>query len=109
MGCLADIAKIVNTSSEVNHTELVGREDGTVLVHQYDWAEYFRPFFERQAFRGIKSLHHLVFSKATPGCATVREYSNSKEKKLSLLTSEHEHWAPSPTELPDHITPPGTI
>ena len=90
VGCLCDIAKVVNTSSEVNHAELVGREDGTVLVHQYDWAEY-----------------HLVFSNTTPGCAIVREYSDSKENKISLLSSEYEHWTPSSMELPDEITPPG--
>ncbi len=77
VGCLADIVKVVNESAVVNHAQLVGTEDGTVIVPQYDWAEYFDTFFKRQAFKG---LHHLVFSTSTPGCAMVREMTDSQDK-----------------------------
>ena len=47
-GCLNDIAKAVETSASVNHAQLVGKEDDTVLVQTYDWAEYFdKPFHQR--------------------------------------------------------------
>ena len=107
VGCLDDIVRVVNDSAKVNYAELVGREDGTVLVPQYDWAEYFTPFFKRQGFKGIKSLHHLVFSRTTPGYVVVREYNDSPEKKLKILSDEYLHWVPSSSELPPVIDPPG--
>ena len=51
-----------NDSAECNHAEVVGSEDGTIHVPQYDWSDYLKTFFKRQAFKGIKSLHHLVVS-----------------------------------------------
>lgn len=107
VGCLADIAKVVNDSAVVNHAELVGTEDGTALVPQYDWAEYFTPFFKKTAFKGIKDLHHLVFSQATPGCVMVREFSDSTEKKVKVLASDHQDWSPSSSDMPAIITPTG--
>ena len=71
VGCLADIAKVVNESATVNTAQLVGTEDGTIIVPQYDWAEHFSTFFRRQAFKGIKCLHHLVFSSSFLGVAMV--------------------------------------
>ena len=96
VGCLEDIVRVVNDSAKENYAELVGREDGTVLVPQYNWAEYFTPFFKRQGFKGIESLHH---SRTTPGYVVVREYSDSPEKKLKILSDEYLHWVPSSSEL----------
>ena len=96
VGSLADIAKVVNTSAVVNHAQLVGTEDGTVIVPQYNWSEFFAPYFKRQAFKGIKSIHHLVFSSRKPGSAMVREFTDSIEKELTFLINEHQHWHPSP-------------
>lgn len=107
VGCLADIAKVVNDSAVVNHAELVGTEDGTVLVPQYDWADYFNLYIKRQAFKGIKTLYHLVFSEDTPGAVMVREFNDSPEKKLSILKKNHLDWDPSPSELPPVLQPPG--
>ncbi len=107
VGCLADIAKAVNDSAVVNFAQLVGREDGTTVVPQYDWAEFFGTFFKRNAFAGIKSLRHLVFSSSTPGIATVRETPDGNVKKLTLLVEEHEQWTPQPDHLPPRIEPPG--
>ncbi len=107
IGCLADIAKVVNESAMVNFAQLVGTEDGTVIVPQFDWAEYFATFFRRQAFKGIKSLHHLVFSSSTPGIAMVREFTDSPQVQFKLFTKDHLNWAPSPDDLPPVIQPPG--
>lgn len=107
VGCLADIARVVNESAVVNYAQLVGTEDGTVVVPQYDWASFFSTFFRRQAFRGIKKLHHLVFSHTSPGVATVREYTDSQEKQFKLLSDEMVNWTPSPHVLPPEIHPPG--
>ena len=80
VGCLDDLVRVVDLSANTNHAQLVGREDGRVLVRQYDWASHFQPYFRRAAFDGIKSWHHLVFSSATPGKANVRIHCNAEEK-----------------------------
>ena len=35
VGCLDDIVRLVESSAVVNNAQLIGREDGTVIVHQY--------------------------------------------------------------------------
>ena len=52
--CLDDIVRVVEESAEVNHAQLVGAQDGTVIVSMYDWAGYFDPYFKQAAFKGIK-------------------------------------------------------
>ena len=79
VGCLDDLASVVDQSAHSNSAQLVGREDGTVLVPQYDWATYFKPYFKDNAFAGIKSWSHLVFSSATPGTVKVRTTCNAEE------------------------------
>lgn len=64
VGCLDDLERVVNDSATVNHAQLVGREDGTVIVCQYNWSEYFATYFRKQALKGI---NHLVFSADSPG------------------------------------------
>ena len=75
IGCLADIANVVDSSAVVNHAQLVGKEDGTVLVPQYDWAEFFSAFYRRQGLAGIKSLH-LKFPHTSIGVAMGRELTD---------------------------------
>ena len=36
VGCLDDIVRVVETSAEVNHAQLVGKQDGTVVVPVYN-------------------------------------------------------------------------
>jgi hypothetical protein len=107
VGCLADIVKVVNDSSTVNSAQLVGKEDGTVIVPQYNWADHFATFFRKNAFAGIKSLHHLVFSADRPGEAQVRESTDGTVKTLSLLATKYKNWRPQPHEMPQEITPDG--
>ena len=43
--CLDDIVRVVEKSAAVNCAQLVGTQDGRVLVPTYDWATFFdRPF-----------------------------------------------------------------
>ena len=107
VGCLDDIVKVVNDSSKVNFAQLVGREDGTIIVHQYNWADFFSTFFKRNAFAGIKSWQHLVFSAEKPGVALVRNATDGKETKLSLLSADNIHWKPKPSDMPPEIKPEG--
>ena len=69
---MEDIARVCETSSKVNHAQLVGKQDGSVVVPTYNWAEYFRPFFKSDPFKGIKQLHHLKFTADKPGKCLVR-------------------------------------
>ena len=66
VGCLDDLARTVDKSTHTNLTQLVGKEDGMVLIEQYDWAVYFQLYFRRGAFDGIKSWDDFVFSSAAP-------------------------------------------
>ena len=67
IGCLDDIAQAVQESAVVNHAQLVGRQDGTVLVPTYNWAEFFDSPFRQKALKGIASpdLHRCQ----ARGCA----------------------------------------
>ncbi len=104
---VTDIARVVNESAVANYAQLVGTEDGKMIVPQYNWADHFACFFKRNAFAGIKSLRHLVFSSAEPGVAIVRDQPGSAERKLELLAKEHLNWSPTSAELPPLKHPEG--
>ena len=100
VGRLADLARTVNSSATVNVAQAVGSMDGTVHVPVYDWASYLG---ERlQKLPGIKSLHHLRFSKDHPGHVFVKERSDSPEIVHDLLKDV---WSPAATDLPQRVTP----
>lgn len=105
IGCLDDIVKAVETSALVNHAQLVGKEDGTVLVQTYNWAEYFDEPFRQRALKGIKTMHHLTFTREKPGIVVVKDSINGPEREISML--EDHSWKPAADELPSIITPPG--
>ena len=57
---LADIATVMAKSSEekgVNLSQLVGHEDGRVLVDCFDWQNYLTPYFRK--LPQIKSYQHF--------------------------------------------------
>ena len=54
VGCLDDIVRVVEQSADVNHDQLVGAQDGTVIVPTYDWAGYFDPFLSKQPSKASK-------------------------------------------------------
>ena len=63
-----DIVRVVEESAEVNHAQLVGAHDGTVIVPTYDWAGYFDPFFKGRL--SCKNKKKLCFGArmAYQGC-----------------------------------------
>ena len=83
VGCLDDIVRVVEVSAEVNHAQLVGAQDGTVIVPMYDWAGFFDPYFKQAAFKGIKMLHHMRFSNMHHGKAFVKNNVDSQENEIS--------------------------
>ena len=105
VGCLDDIVRVVEESAEVNHAQLVGAQDGTVIVPTYNWADYFDPFFKQTAFKGIKAMHHMRFSKSHHGKVYVKNSTDSQEKEISLLKDAG--WRPDKKGLPPIVPPPG--
>ena len=45
--CLDDIVRTINKSASVNHAQLVGTQDGEVLVPTYDWLSFFAMYFKK--------------------------------------------------------------
>ena len=89
VGCLDDIVRVVEESAVVKHAQHVGAQDGIVIVPTYNWANYFHRFFKQTAFKGIKAMHHMQFSRRQHGKAYVKNSVDSQEE-ISLL--KHEGW-----------------
>ena len=47
VGSHGDIAEVVNNSANANVAQLVGTQEGEVLVPFYDWAAMFAPHFRK--------------------------------------------------------------
>ena len=56
VGCLSDIASVVNKSAAMNHAQLVGYQSGNVIVQSHDWANFFEDHVIKAAMKGIKSF-----------------------------------------------------
>ena len=105
IGCLDDIARVVEKSAEANHAQLVGTQDGRVLVPTYDWAEFFDAPFRQRALKGIKAMHHLRFTDTKPGYVFVKDTIDSPERAIKLV--QDKEWKPEAHHLPPEIAPPG--
>ena len=102
--CL-DIVQVVESSAAVNHSQLVGTQDGKLIVPTYDWASFFDEPFRQRALKGIKSMHHLTLTHYKPGYMIVKDSVDSPEREIQM--AQDEKWTPSPTDLPTIIPPPG--
>ena len=105
IGCLDDIVRVVESSAVVNHAQLVGTQDGNVLVPTYDWATFFDQQFRQRALKGIKSMHHLTFMSTKRGYVVVKDSVDSLENEIKLMQDDHR--APTADSLPPTIPPPG--
>ncbi len=103
IGCLNDLAKVVNTSSTVNEAQLVGTQDGSVVVPTRDWATFLGSHFKKLA--GIRKYQHFCFSANHPGYVFIKQYSDSPE--VSVQLNRESSWRPSADDLPPTITPAG--
>ena len=61
VGCLEDIARVVDESSVMNVPQLVGTSSGEVIVQSFDWTGYLAPHFK--VIKGIKRIHHFTFEE----------------------------------------------
>ena len=96
---------VVNQSAVVNVIQPTGSADGQVLVPAYNWQEFFTPHFKKVT--GIKNLHHLRFSSASPGCAFVKERARSEEVKRCFFKKDAKNWEPDSDQPPPVLPPAG--
>ena len=93
--CLDDIVRVVESSAVVNHAQLVGTQDGEVLVPTYDWAEFFDAPYRQSALKGIKAMHHLTFTHTKPGRVivkhSVRDQPRERDKSHTRQELEAYH------------------
>ena len=101
VGCLNDIADVVRTSATVNSAQLVGTQEGEVLVPTYEWTSFLVPLFRR--IPGIKKIHHFHFESS--GTVQVSEWSDTAVKNIKVLRDEAT--LPPADMLPDLVQPRG--
>ena len=80
---LQDLFDVVNTSADVNVAQLVGTQDGKVIIPSYDWA-----FFLGERFRKVpqmKSYHRFFFSGRSLGNVVLNQFSNSDSSSFKML------------------------
>lgn len=98
VGCLNDIARVCERSANVSYVQLVGEQDGTVLVPTSDWGTFFKPLLKSDPFKGIKSLHHLRKTRRMFYKGWVRQGSaRTPEGQLveAITTTHCSAWGPS--------------
>ena len=61
VGCLEDIARVVDESLVMNVPQLVGTSSGEVIIPSFDWTGYLAPHFN--VIKGIKRIHHFQSSQ----------------------------------------------
>ena len=101
--CIEDIARAVDVSAEVNTSQLVGSQKGDVIVPAYTWDRFFSQHYTKLV--GIKKYQHFRFTSSSPGVVFVREYSDSAEIAIRILSNRS--WEPDSSDLPDTIPRPG--
>ena len=99
---LGDIVDVVNSSAEVNTAQLVGSQEGDVVVPTYDWATFLGKHFRKVP--NIKQYHHFKFSRCSPGKVTLKELSDSPPSTFQMALDD---WQPSSSELPPQVKPSG--
>ena len=83
VGYLDDIVRVVNDSATPNVAQLVGTQQGEVIVPMYDWSDYFEDKTVKTSLKGIIQMHHFHFSRSHLGKVKVQ---NSTTDKWKLLT-----------------------
>ena len=96
---LTDLANVVDTSANVNTTQLTGTPDGRVIVPMCDWQTFL--YEHTKKLVGIKSFHHLCFSSTSKGHVFARLESDSPEVEYNLLKDK---WSLTATVLPERLT-----
>ena len=99
---LDDLARVVEESAACNICQLVGAQDGRVIVPSRDWAGFLSSYYRR--LDGIKQYHHFRFERSHPGVVFLKKTAMAEEEERVLLRVA---WTPSPTDKPPSIAPQG--
>ena len=102
VSCLDDIVKVVEASATCNVAQLVGDQQGNVLVKTYNWLDFFDAHFRR--LKDIIKYHQFFVSNDHPRVVFAREYTDLPPVRFDLLK---DNWQPNATELPPVIQPSG--
>lgn len=98
---LEDVAKVVMASADVNVAQLVGTQSGEPIVPVYDWVKFLGSHFK--TIPQLRSFHHFTFSSANPGVVALKEYSDSRETRFTMLNDD----TSIASTLPPTIRPSG--
>ena len=85
----------------VNKAQLVGTQDGSIIVLAYNWSSFLKQYFNKVP--QIKKYHHFRFSKDEPGKLYFKEFDSFPERSLMLL--KNRAILPPPSVLPPKINP----
>ena len=97
VGCLDDIAQVVDSSASANVAQLVGTQEGEMVVQMYDWTGMFAAHFCK--LKNIKAYHHFRFDASMPGAVFFKATSNSEEEMIVL--QKNTTWSPVASDLPN--------
>ena len=86
IGCLDYLANVITNSAAPNITELIGLEDGTVLVPTYYWVEFLGLHFRK--IPQINKQYHFIFTTTSRGKVALKEMNNSEEVKFKMLKDD---------------------
>ena len=103
VGCLDDIARVVNQSASVNKAQLVATTSNDILVPTSDWTGYLAPYFRR--IKSIKTYHHILLDNHSEGKISLRETVNSPVTTLTHLRDVA--IIPPQHDMPSTIAPKG--
>ena len=102
MSSLEVLARVVDDSAACSVCQLVGAQDGRVLVPARDWAGFLSSYFCR--LDGIKKYRHFRFEWNHPGAVFLRKTAVAEEEKRKLLRVACK---PSVVDKPPSIIPQG--
>ena len=103
VSCLKDIADVVDSSADVNVSQLMGTQSGETVVPTYDWSTFLSVHFRK--IPQLKSFHHFMFSAQHPGTVSLKNYSDSEETTFHMLSDDD--WYTTISGLPSVIPPSG--
>ena len=83
-----DIAQVVNDSASANVAQLVGTQEGVVVVQSYNWTGMFAGHIQK--LKHVKQYH---FDASMHGAVSFKRASDSEEDTIVLLTNRS--WSPS--------------
>ena len=104
--CLDDMSNVINQSSPVvklNVAQLVGKENGEVIVPTYDWVTYFQEMGIHK-IPNLKDYHYFEFNKDVLGTVSVKRHSKDTNLMRFTLLNDVVN---IPIGLPNVLVPKG--